>query len=99
MKTLLQSPAVRACAATACSFNDGGCHAPAVTIASTGSGAACATFVESDVTGGIAEITGAVGACARTECVHNSSLACTAEAIEVGAGGTASDCLTYEAAA
>ncbi|NLU78483.1 DUF1540 domain-containing protein [Micromonospora sp. HNM0581] len=98
MKTLLQSPPVRECAATACSFNDSGCHAPAITVASTGTAASCATYVESSMQGGMAEITGSVGACARSECVYNTNLACTAESITVGAGATASDCLTYQSA-
>ncbi|MDM4719561.1 DUF1540 domain-containing protein [Micromonospora sp. WMMA1363] len=98
MKTLLQSPPVRECAATACSFNDNGCHAPAITVASTGDAASCATFVESSVQGGIAEVIGAVGACARSECVYNTNLACTVESITVGPGATASDCLTYQPA-
>ncbi|MFI5837246.1 DUF1540 domain-containing protein [Micromonospora sp. NPDC051300] len=98
MKTLLQSPPVRECAATVCSFNDGGCHAPAITVASSGDAASCATFVESSVSGGIADITGAVGACARTECVFNANLACSAESITVGPGATVSDCLTYQPA-
>lgn len=97
MKTLLQMPAVRQCTAVACSFNDGGCHAPAVTVAAAGRAASCATFVESPVRGGIAGITGSVGACARADCVHNSNLACTASSVEVGPAVTASDCLTYQA--
>ncbi|NYT96058.1 DUF1540 domain-containing protein [Salinispora sp. H7-4] len=98
MKTLLQSPPVRECAATACSFNDGGCHAPAITVASAGDAASCATFVQSTVSGGVAEVTGAVGACARSECTFNTNLACTAESITVGPGATVSDCLTYRPA-
>ncbi len=98
MKTLLQSPPVRECAATACSFNDNGCHAPAITVAASADAASCATFVESSLSGGIAEVTGAVGACARAECVFNINLACTAESITVGPGATVSDCLTYQPA-
>ncbi|MCT2277687.1 DUF1540 domain-containing protein [Micromonospora chalcea] len=98
MKTLLQSPPVRECAATACSFNDNGCHAPAITVAASAAAASCATFVESSLSGGIAEVTGAVGACARAECVFNTNLACTAESITVGPGATVSDCLTYQPA-
>jgi hypothetical protein len=98
MRTLLQMPAVRECTAVACSFNDGGCHAPAVTVAAAGEAASCATFVESTVSGGIAEITGSVGACARTDCVHNTNLACTAPSVQVGSGTTVSDCLTYQPA-
>jgi hypothetical protein len=95
MKTLLTMPAVRECAAVSCSFNDRGCHAPAVTVASTDGAATCVTFVESPVRGGIADVTGTIGACARTECVHNSHLACTAESVQVGPRATMSDCLTY----
>ncbi|MCZ7428820.1 DUF1540 domain-containing protein [Micromonospora sp. WMMA1949] len=98
MKTLLQSPPVRECAATACSFNDSGCHAPAITVAATADAASCATFVESSLSGGMKEVTGAVGACARAECVFNTNLACTAESITVGPGATVSDCLTYQPA-
>ena len=98
MKTLLQMPAVRECAAVACSFNDDGCHAPAVTVAAAGEAASCATFVESTMRGGIAEITGSVGACARADCTYNTNLACTAQSIQVGPAATASDCLTYQPA-
>ncbi|MER7165797.1 DUF1540 domain-containing protein [Micromonospora sp. NPDC000207] len=98
MKTLLQMPAVRECAAVSCSFNDGGCHAPAVTVAAAGEAASCATFVESSVRGGIADITGTVGACARTDCSYNTNLACKAPSVQVGSGATVSDCLTYQPA-
>ncbi len=96
MKTLLQMPAVSECAVSACSFNDAGCHAPAVTIAAAGMAASCATFVDSSARGGIPDITGSVGACARADCVHNTNLACTAKSVRVGAGATASDCLTFK---
>jgi hypothetical protein len=38
-----------------------------------------------------------VGACSREDCVHNSSLECTAEFVKIGAGavGHAANCLTY----
>ncbi|WP_329011380.1 DUF1540 domain-containing protein [Micromonospora rifamycinica] len=98
MRTLLQMTPVRECAATACSFNASGCHAPAITVASTGDAASCATFVESSLQGGIAEVTGTVGACARVECTYNTNLACTAESISVGPGVTVSDCRTYQPA-
>lgn len=98
MKTLLEMPAVRECAAVSCSFNDSGCHAPAVTVAAAGAAASCATFVESSVRGGAAGIIGSVGACARTDCVHNTSLACTAPSVQIGPDVTVSDCLTYRTA-
>jgi hypothetical protein len=98
MATMLQMPAVRQCTATACSFNDAGCHAPAVTVAATDAGARCATFVATPVRGGRAGVTGAVGACSRSDCVHNENLTCHAESVSIGAGGSVSDCLTYQAA-
>lgn len=98
MATMLQMPAVRQCTATACSFNDDGCHAPAVTVAPVEDGARCATFVETPVRGGLDGVTGAVGACSRSDCVHNENLTCRADGITVGAGASVSDCLTYRAA-
>ncbi len=38
---------------------------------------------------------GKVGACKRLECVHNTDLMCTAEAVSVG--GDTATCLSYEA--
>jgi hypothetical protein len=99
MTTMLQMPAVRQCTATACSFNDGGCHAPAVTVTAIDDAARCATFVETPVRGGHVTVTGAVGACSRADCVHNEDLTCHAEAVSVGQGRTVSDCLTYRRAA
>ena len=98
MATMLQMPAVRQCTATACSFNDDGCHAPAVTVASVEAGARCATFVETPVRGGMAGVTGVVGSCSRSDCVHNENLTCRAEAVTIGSGQSVSDCLTYQAA-
>ena len=37
-----------------------------------------------------------VGACQRSECVHNDSLECTAASVRVGPGADDADCLTYE---
>ena len=46
----------------------------------------------------VGQAVGVVGACQRSECVHNSSLECTAASVRVGPGAYDADCLTYEPA-
>lgn len=84
--------AVTSCSTTACAFNHGGCTAFAVTIGGTGT---CSTLTALDARAGLPVAEAHVGACQRLECVHNTDLMCTAEAITLGPD-TAS-CLTYEA--
>ena len=45
--------------------------------------------------GGLPVAEGHVGACQRLECVHNTDLMCTADAIAIGAD--TATCLSYEA--
>jgi hypothetical protein len=47
--------------------------------------------------GGLAKVTGHVGACQRADCQHNESLECTASSVKIGAGADAADCLTFQA--
>ncbi|SNU02664.1 protein of unknown function [Ruaniaceae bacterium KH17] len=82
---------VGTCSVTACSYNDGGCTAYAVTIGGADS-ATCGTFISLDARGGLPVASSHVGACKHMECVHNEDLMCTAQAIEVGDNAT---CLTY----
>lgn len=84
---------VASCAATSCAFNDGACHAEAVTISGSTGSPSCGTFIALDVRGGLPTAEGHVGACQRLECVHNTDLMCTAEAVTVG--GDTANCLTY----
>lgn len=86
---------VKSCATTACSYNQDGCTAYAITVGGSTGSASCTTFVELDARGGLPTADGQVGACQRLECVHNSDLMCTAEAITVG--GDAATCELYEA--
>ena len=86
-------PQVSECSVRSCSYNaDAACHAGAITIG--GDHAHCGTFVEISFRAGL-DRTGQVGACHRSECVHNAQLECTATSVRVGAGADVADCLTY----
>lgn len=86
---------VSSCATTACSFNDGGCNAFAITVGGTGSAASCTTFTDLDARAGSVSDSGRVAVCQRLECVHNENLLCGAQKIEIGAD--TANCLSYEA--
>lgn len=85
---------VKSCTTTACSFNDGGCTALAITVGGSGTKASCTTFVALDARARLASPRGQVGACKRLECLHNADLLCTAAAISVA--GDDAECLGYE---
>lgn len=97
MSALTELPLVSECTVTGCSYNHDGCHAPAVTIGGSAGDAECATFIPLSIDGGLDDPGGSVGACQRSECVHNKSLTCTADAVRVGSHGDGADCLTYKA--
>ncbi|BDZ65547.1 DUF1540 domain-containing protein [Agromyces mangrovi Wang et al. 2018] len=98
MTMLADLPAVTECSVEGCSYNDHShCHAAAVTIAGSNGDAQCATFIPLSTKGGLDKVVTHVGACQRADCVHNSSLECTAPAVRIGAGQDAADCLTYDA--
>ena len=86
--------AIKSCTTTSCSFNHDGCTAFAITVGGQGAKASCGTFITLDARGGLPTTNGQVGACQRLECVHNSDLMCTAEAIDVA--GAAAECLNYQ---
>lgn len=91
--TTMSLPIVSTCSVEGCSYNhDHDCHAAAITI--MGDSAMCGTYYSNGQKGGI-EDTGHVGACHRTDCVHNSALECTAEGVDVGPAADVADCLTY----
>ena len=96
MATMISLPIVSSCSVEACGFNHDGCRAGAINV--SGEHAHCATFVDSESKSGHSDHAG-VGACTRTDCRFNQDMACTAEAIEVGASFDTADCLTYEARA
>lgn len=84
---------VQSCATTACTFNDGGCTALAITISGQNA-AECGTFTTLDARSqNPAEAQ--VGACHLLECKHNEGLMCTNASINVAAGA---ECADYEVA-
>ena len=88
----LNLPLVSTCSASGCSYNhDSDCHAAAITV-TTG----CGTYVEMAEQAGI-DVTAQVGACHRSECVHNAALECGADRVEIGGSGGVADCLTFSA--
>lgn len=93
-------PAVSECTVSACSYNHDGCHAFAITVGGANGSAGCTTFVPLGDKGGLAKVVAQVGACSRSDCVHNADLECTAGAIRVGpgAGDHAANCLTFQPA-
>jgi len=97
MTQMLEMPRVQECTVTGCGYNHNGCTAFAITIGRSTS--ECDTFVDSDRQGGMGQAMAQVGACKRSECVHNADLECRAPAIVVGvgAGQDLADCLTFEA--
>lgn len=97
MATVIGLPIVSSCSVSSCGFNHDGCRAHAISVVSGGH-AHCGTRVDTADKGGVADAA-AVGACTRTDCVHNEDMSCTAEAIQVGASADRADCLTFEARA
>ncbi|WP_040834339.1 DUF1540 domain-containing protein [Nocardia brevicatena] len=95
--TTMEMPHVSECTVNDCSYNHGGCHAYAISVAGHGGSADCATFIPMSVKGGLDTVTSMVGACQRADCVHNQALECTAGEIHVGpgSGNHAARCMTY----
>lgn len=88
---------VTECAVEHCSFNDHThCSAAGITIAGASDHAQCATFIDIGAHGGLPKVLASVGACQRTECLHNDHLMCGADSVKVGPGADSADCLTYE---
>ena len=86
--------AIKSCTTTACAYNHGGCTAFAITVGGDSAAPACSTFVSLDARGGLPAAEGHVGACQRLECVHNTDLMCTADAVTIGTD--TATCLSYE---
>ncbi|MWB99393.1 DUF1540 domain-containing protein [Agromyces seonyuensis] len=95
MTDLAELPAVAECSVAGCSYNDHShCHAAAVTVGGTGADATCATFIPLTVKGGLDKVLTHVGACQRSDCLHNDHLECGAASVRIG--GAEAECLTFE---
>ena len=95
MTQMIAMPRVLECSVSGCGYNHDGCTAFAITVGSMST--SCDTFVDTGVSGGIGQLKAQVGACKRSDCVHNADLECHAAAITVGEGADLADCLTFEA--
>lgn len=94
--TVTAHPRVTDCTALSCAYNDHrGRHAVGITIDNADN---CATFFPVDIDGGLPSVIATVGACQRTDCVHNEHAACTASEEHIGTGTASAHCLTYEPA-
>ena len=94
MTQMMNMPRVQTCTVTDCGYNHDGCTAFAITIGQTNS--ECDTFIETGEQGGVGVALAQVGACKRSDCMHNTNLECQAPAIVVGSSADKADCLTYE---
>ena len=94
----MQMPQVSECSVSGCSYNHDGCHASAITVAGSDGSADCGTFIDLRAKGGLDTVLAEVGACHRTDCVHNAELECTAPSVRVGPGPDAAACLTFTTA-
>ena len=96
--TTMEMPVVSECTVTGCSYNHDGCHAFAITVSGENGSADCATFIPLARKGGLPRVMAQVGACSRSDCMHNQDLECTAAGgvtVAPGEGGHASNCMTY----
>ncbi len=98
MTATLEMAPITECTVAGCSYNDhSSCHAFAITVGGKSADAECATFIPLSAKGGLAKVSGHVGACQRADCVHNEALECTATSVKIGAGADTADCLTFQA--
>lgn len=91
----MKMTSVMGCSVEECAYNDGKkCHAMAVTIG--GPAPCCDTFTDSQRRGGVADVTGTVGACKVEDCMFNEMMQCTADGISVASRSCRADCLKYK---
>jgi hypothetical protein len=70
------------------------CHTKAITIGSDC--ACCDTFMKGKNEAGFENVTGIVGACRVSDCMHNESMECQADGIQVAMHSKHPDCVTYK---
>jgi hypothetical protein len=88
---------VKDCAVSNCAYNEKkACHAMAITVGEAAD-PMCDTFFQSDIHGGVKEMTASVGACKIADCRFNERFECSAPNIHVGFKHNHPDCLTFEA--
>ncbi len=88
---------ISACDVADCSYNrNKECHALAITVGGPEVCACCDTYVHAAKKGGVADMTGGVGACKVDSCTFNSDLECSAPGIKVGLHQGHPDCTTFK---
>lgn len=88
-------PMVKMCDASVCAYNkDNMCHAMAITVG--GPMPMCDTAMESMEKGGMDGMTAGVGACKVMSCMHNKSLECTAEMVNMKFHMNHCECDTFK---
>ncbi|GFE59299.1 hypothetical protein AOG1_31790 [Geobacter sp. AOG1] len=89
---------ITACDVTDCSYNQKQqCHALAITVGGPEPCACCDTYLHAAAKGGVADMTGSVGACKVDSCSYNTSFECSASTIKVGLHQGHADCATFKA--
>jgi hypothetical protein len=95
----MKMPKISACTVTDCSYNmQRQCHALAITVGGPEDVCACCdTYLHADKKGGVADMTGSVGACKVEECTFNKAFECAAPGIKVEMHQGHADCTTFRA--
>ena len=87
---------VKDCSVSNCAYNEKkACHAMAITVGES-TDPMCDTYFQSDIHGGVQDMTGSVGACKVADCRFNERFECSAPNIHVGLKHSHPDCLTFE---
>ena len=93
----MEMPKVMDCSVSNCAYNTSqACHAMAITIGEPKSDPVCDTYFESEIHGGVKDMTAGVGACKSDDCQFNSDFECMASNIRVGYKENQPDCLTFQ---
>ena len=94
----MQMPKISGCEVTGCSFNQNRqCHAMAITVGGPEACACCDTYLDAPGKGGVADMTGGVGACKMSGCSFNKAFECGAPSVKVGLHQGHADCTTFKA--
>lgn len=90
----MKMPMIKQCSMLDCAYNmDAKCHTMAITVG--GPAPLCDTYLKSAKKGGDREVMAGVGACKVSTCVHNSSLECISDNIQIGNHADHAECDTF----
>jgi hypothetical protein len=93
---MMEMPKVLDCLMLDCAYNmTRQCHAMAITVGG-GMCPLCDTVIKAEKKGGVADMTGSVGACKVEDCKFNESLECSAGGIHVALHEQHAECGTFK---